>query len=416
MSRQISDNPFCRSRRFAGKRVHLGVTGSIACYKSADLLRALLNIGITVSATLSACAREFITPMLIRALGAEPVYSDMFARDTVFGHLAPGRTADCLLVAPASADMLAKMANGLADDMLSAQFLAFEGNCAIAPAMNPRMWRSPATVANVETLTKRGVVIIPPGIGKTACGEEGQGRLADLPQIYLTCLKMLSTQDLRGFKTLITMGPTREPWDSVRFWSNPSSGLMGTALATAAWLRGAEVTALCGPGVDYFLPDDIDCLKVTSAKEMFAKARQLWPQMNLGIFCAAVSDFAPERPAEPSNKISKADLGEKFLLEFRRNPDILATLSNERSNDQKILGFAAETGSDLEALVPLAKIKLVRKNADIIAANMVNGATCAFGAIETGMAIVDKNGTQEVWPSQPKADIAWDLLTWLLKI
>lgn len=415
VSSQAGANPFCQSSRFAGINVHLGISGSIACYKAADLLRTFLKIGINVSATLTSGAREFITPMLIRAVGAEPVYSEMFQLEGVFAHLEPGQRADCMLLAPASANLLSRLAQGAAADMLAAQFLAFTGPVVIAPAMNPRMWAHAATQANVELLRARGAYFVGPGQGLTACGETGTGRLADLSEIFLATLKALSPNDMSGLKVLVTMGPTREYWDGVRFWSNPSTGKMGAALATSAWLRGANVTALCGPGVNIALPQAIHKISVGSAREMYTEAGDLWPQMDMGLFCAAVADFAPV-PLEMDIKVKKEGMGETFELAFKRNPDILASLAQNRRPQQKVLGFAAEIGQDLPSLLPLVKAKLVKKQSDIVAGNLVNEGSGAFGADLNSMVVVDKKGREEIWSQQPKADIAWELLTWLLTI
>lgn len=413
MSSQIIDNPFASSHAFEGKQIHLGISGSVACYKICDLLRAFLNIGLNISATLSAGAKEFISPLLVKALGAEPVYGEMFDSAEVFGHLEPGRKADCMLIAPASADMLAKMAYGLCADMLSAQFVAHSGPNVIAPAMNPRMWANAATQANISLLVSRGSRLVEPKIGKTACGEVGKGPLADLCEIFLVCLKALTIQDMANLNVLVTLGPTREYWDSARFWSNPSSGKMGAALATAAWLRGASVTAICGPGIQAYLPMHIERIEVENAEQMLAVATRKWPAMDIGLFCAAVADFKPV-PAGNNIKVKKDAVAQEFDLKFRRNPDILATIAQHGT--KKILGFAAEATPDMESLLPLAKAKLIRKNANLIAANRINGEKSAFGADEDAMAIVDKSGRQEIWPAKAKADVAWDLLSWLLQI
>lgn len=408
-------NPFYQTTRYADKKLHLGISGSIACYKTVELLRSFLKLGIRVSATLTSGAREFITPLLIRAAGASPVYGEMFQLDEVFSHLEPGRNTDCMLLAPASANLLARLAQGAATDMLSAQFVAFSGPVVIAPAMNPRMWIHAATQANAGLLRERGACFVGPDEGVTACGETGEGRLADLQEIFLATLGALSPKDMAGLKVLVTMGPTREYWDGVRFWSNPSSGKMGSALATAAWLRGATVTALCGPGVDIALPRGVHVINVGSAGEMFEAAAGLWPQMDMGLFCAAVADFYPV-PLARERKIKKEDIEEMFELEFRRNPDILATLARNRRPQQKILGFAAEIVLDLPELLPLARAKLVKKRSDVLAGNRVNEGEGAFGSDLDSMAVVDKNGREEIWGPQPKADIAWELLTWLLNI
>lgn len=419
MSYDISQNPFALSSKFSVYKIHLGITGSIACYKAIELLRAFVKMQIGVSATLTSAARHFVSPLLFRSLGASHVYhSEMFEdEDDVFGHLEPGQNMRAMLIAPASANSMAKLANGFADDMLSAQALAFSGKIILAPAMNPRMWANAATSANMEILKQRGYIIVDPGTGGTACGDEGKGRLAELPEIFLNTLYALAPKDMAGVKVLVTLGPTREPWDGVRFLSNPSSGRMGSALATAAWLRGAEVTAICGPGISIYLPERVKRINVNTASEMFAAADNVWPQMNMGMFSAAVSDFAPARPPQGDKiKIKKAGAGDDFAIKLNKNPDILATLSGKRGSGQKILGFAAEIAPDMDALLPLAQLKLNGKNADIIAANRVNADSSTFGSDEGSMAIVDKNGIEEIWGAQSKADIAWDLCSWLLRL
>ena len=297
--------PVDQLTRLVNKRLHLGVCGSVACCRAADLLRAWRALDLHVSVTLTPGARQFVTPLLFAALGAAPVYTDMFTPgEDVFAHLEPGQHAHALVVAPASADALARLAHGAANDMLAAQALAFDGPLVLAPAMNPRMWAHPATQANAALLQERGAQIVRPGCGGTACGDQGEGRLAPLTDIFLAGLRALAPQDMAGKKVLVTLGPTREAWDGVRYWSNPSTGLMGAALAVCAWLRGAAVTAVCGPGVSYALPRDLDRRDVTNAREMHAVAAALWPGMDMGIFTAAVADFSP-KPLGP-HKFKKA--------------------------------------------------------------------------------------------------------------
>lgn len=411
----MSANPFLHSDKFAGKRLHLGVTGSVACYKAAELLRKFLAMEMAVSVTLTAAAEKFVSPLLFESLGAQPVYKTMFADENIFAHLEPGDVADCMLVAPASANFLAKMANGLADDLLSCQYVAFQGPVLAAPAMNPRMWAHAATQKNIASLIACGVEIIEPGIGKMACGSEGQGRLAELEEIFLLVLRRLSPSDMAGKHVLVTLGPTREPWDGVRFWSNPSSGKMGSALATAAWLRGAAVTAICGPAEHVFLPAGVQRINVQTAAEMFAQAEQLWPNVDMAAFCAAVADFAP-MPLSNNVKIHKSELPSEFTVNFSRNCDILATLANNSKGKRKILGFAAEMASSPDEMAACARKKLLAKNADLLACNSIDPASSSFGASQTAMAIVDKNDNAEFWPTRSKADLAWDLWSWLLKI
>ncbi len=410
--------PFGQSTHFANSRLHLGVCGSVACCKAPELLRAWRALGIHVSVTLTSGAQRFVTPLLFESLGAAPVYADMFAPgQEVFAHLEPGQHAQALVLAPASADALSRLAAGAASDLLSAQALAFDGPLILAPAMNPRMWAHPATRANTALLRERGARLVAPACGGTACGDQGEGRLAELPEIFLAVLQALAPQDMAGKKVLVTLGPTREAWDGVRFWSNPSSGLMGAALAICAWLRGAEVTAVCGPGGAALLPQGVHRCEVCGARDMFEAARDLWPGMNMGMFAAAVADFSPIPLG--ARKFKKSEAPEGFSIAFTPNPDILQTLAAARRNGpdaQKILGFAAECAPSTEALLPLARAKLARKKADLLAANQINAPACGFCSPTNSMAVVDAHGREEIWPSQSKADVAWELCSWLLRI
>lgn len=410
-------NPFHGSTRFVGKKIHLGVTGSVAAYKSLDLLRNFLKLQIRVSACLTAAAEKFVSPLLFRSLGAEPSYGPLFSDADVFAHLRPGQEADAMLVAPATANFMAKAARGLADDMLSAQILAFSGPKVFAPAMNPRMWENPATTQNARILKERACAIVEPATGASACGETGQGKLADLQEIFLATLKALAPADMASLKVMATIGPSREMWDGARFFSNASSGKMGCALATCAWLRGAEVCAICGPGVDIYLPSEIRRVNVESAVDMFEAAKKIWPQMDWGIFCAAVADFAPARPENADDvKLKKTDFADSFEITMKRNPDILASLAATRSANQKVLGFAAEITPDLAGLAPLAYKKLQGKKADLLAANRINAGDGSFGASTSSMLAVDKNGLEESWTAMGKADLAWELCSWLLRL
>lgn len=399
---------------FLGCRAHLGVTGSIAAYKALDLLRRLQKAGCTVSATLTASAQRFVTPLSFQALGAAPVYSEMFGpaegAGGPFGHLEPGRTAELLVIAPATANILAKLANGLADDMLSCQALAFPGPVVVAPAMNPNLWAAPATRENMDRLRGRGVVCVGPVAGEVACGDQGKGRLAETEDILAACLRALSPQDLAGRKVLVSLGPTREPWDPVRFWSNASSGLMGAALAVAAWLRGAEVTAVCGP-VGLRLPEGIRRIDVGTAREMFEACTGLWPDMDTACMTAAVADFRPEPFGD--KKFKKDALPDDGLsIRFLANPDILRTLGEHKRTDQTLIGFAAET----QALGPQARKKLKAKNLDIVVANRVDKPGSGFGGAENTVTVLDCKGRLEQWPSLPKTEVAWRVWDLLLQL
>ena len=401
--------------RLHNARLHLGVAGSIACYKSCDLLRHLLAMGIHVSATLTPGARQFVSPLLFSALGAMPVYTELFSDTEPFAHLEPGQNCQALLVCPASASLMARMAQGQASDMLSAQILAFPGPVAIAPAMNTNMWHNRATRDNVAVLERRNVTIIQPDAGELACGTQGQGRLAAMPELLPHALKLLTEQDMAKETVLVTMGPTREPWDGVRFWSNPSTGIMGACLALCSWIRGARVHAIAGPGITKALLPPLPGLElhsVTTAGSMYEATASLWDSASLGFFSAAVADFSPVPYGR--EKFKKAGSQDGFTVAFTPNKDILKAMSSRRREGQKLLGFAAETAPDMQALMELARIKRAGKGIDVLAANMVNTRDTGFGAATNAMAVTDKNGREEIWPLMSKADVAWDLCTWLL--
>ncbi|MDD2966035.1 MAG: bifunctional phosphopantothenoylcysteine decarboxylase/phosphopantothenate--cysteine ligase CoaBC [Desulfovibrionaceae bacterium] len=394
---------------FKGKHLHVGVAGSVAAYKLCDIVRAWGKAGLHCSATLTEGAQHFISPLTFQALGAMPVYSSLFDGEDIFAHLAPGQQAQACIIAPATADVLCRLAQGAASDMLSAQCLAFDGALVIAPAMNPRMWAHPATQANVATLQARGAHFVLPAEGSTACGETGQGKLADSREIYLAALRALAPQDMSGQKVLVTMGATREAWDGVRYWTNPSTGIMGASLAIAAYMRGATVHAVCGNAP--WLPQDIIRHNVSSAQSMFAAADALWDDMDMGLFTAAVADFSPIPFGAEKFKKEGAEQG--FSVQFRPNPDILRTLSLRRKPHQKVLGFAAETAQNLAACV---HTKLERKKAHIIVGNRVNEAGSGFGAGTNSVLVADCTGREEQWPLQSKPDVAWGLCSWLLSL
>ena len=397
---------------FMGKRVHLGVTGSIAAYKALDLLRVLQEADCLVSATLTGACTKFVTPLSFEALGASPVYTSMFdespGSDTAFGHLEPGQIADVMVIVPASANTIAKLAFGLADDMLSCQALAFPGPKLVAPAMNPRMWEAPATQRNWNMLGELGFIRIQPDSGSVACGDIGTGRLAPMEEILTATLKALSPQDLSGKKVLVTLGPTREPWDAVRFWSNPSSGTMGACVAMAAHLRGADVTVVAGP-TNLTFPTDISLVSVRTAQQMFDACVDLWPGMDMACLTAAVADYHPVPFGDTKFK-KQTSAGNGITVEFETNPDILKTLGESKKDGQLLMGFAAETGNLKEE----AARKLEAKNLDLIAANDISKAGSGFGVPTNQMLVLDKSGRLETWPQLAKTEVAWRLWDHLL--
>jgi len=346
-------------------------------------------------------------PLSFEALGAEKVYTSMWDGASAFGHLEPAEEARCLVIAPATANTLARLAHGLADEILSAQALAFTGPMVIAPAMNPRLWNAPATQENVRVLQSRGAMLVEPECGSMACGDVGQGRLAGLTDVVAHVLKALTRQDMAGLTVLVTLGPTREFFDPARYWSNPSTGLMGASLAVAAWLRGATVNVVHGP-VDLWLPGETRRYGVETAARMFEACMDLWPSQDVGLMTAAVSDFSPV-PFGPE-KFKKSALGDAPLrIDFSVNPDILRTLGSHKNANQKLLGFCAETGD----LATHAAKKLGEKNCDMMVANSIAIAGSAFAQPTNQVYVLDRAGRSEAWPRLGKAEVAWRLLEWL---
>lgn len=397
------DIPF-RFPIFNNSRVHLAVCGSVAAYKSLDLMRVLIKQGIHTSVSLTASGSRFIPPLNFSALGAAPVYGELFSeQESPYDHLLPGQVCDAFALVPASANTIAKIANGVSDTMVTAQALAFDKPLIFAPAMNPKMWYHPSTVRNVATLRADGHGFVLPELGAVACGEHGVGKLASIDTIYWHILRAVAASkqlnDLSGKKVMVTLGPTREQWDGVRYWSNLSTGHMGVALATAAWLRGAEVFAVHG-SISFDLPAGITRYPVLSASGMFEAASSLWEHMDYGIFSAAVADFAPKPFG--MEKFKKSSSASGFSLEFTPNKDILATLGERKQAHQRIVGFAAETSNVLEN----AKDKLVRKNADIIVGNKIGDSGSGFGAV-TNDAFIVKNADSYELPRMEKSSLAW---------
>ncbi len=400
--------------QFYGKHVHLGVTGSVAAFKSLEICRELFNYGIEASVTLTKAASNFITAFSFESLGASPVYREMFSRQNpTFAHLEPSESAQAFLIAPATANSIAKLAHGLADDMLSCQALAFSGPILLAPAMNPHLWSATATQENLHKISARGDLIISPQQGRVACGHTGQGKMSTVPEIVFRALRAVSVQDMKDQNVLITLGATREYFDPVRFWSNPSSGKMGAALAVAAWLRGADVHCICGNNQTW-LPEGIASYPVSTAKQMYEKTLELWPKSDMACLCAAVSDYRPEEFLTEKWKKQTNQQNQDFLdLRLVSNPDILRTLGERKNNSQKLIGFAAE--SDIDLYSPM-QYKLDRKNLDLIVSNRIDQADVGFGSNKNQVQLLDKDLNYHKLPVLNKADIAWKIWDWILKI
>jgi phosphopantothenoylcysteine decarboxylase/phosphopantothenate--cysteine ligase len=401
---------------FQGRCLHLGVSGSVAAYKAVELMRLWQRGGIEVSVTLTEAAARFISPLTFASLGAQCVSTHIFdERESgpPFAHLAPGEVCDAFVIAPATATTLARLAYGMADEILSAQALAFPDPLVLAPAMNPRMWNNSVTQANARLLASRGHILVGPDHGVAACGETGTGKLADVEEIYYAGLRALCRKacgsDLSGRSVLVTLGSTREAWDGVRYWTNPSTGHMGACLACAAWLRGAETHVVAGPGA-VRLPSAIRRTDVTSAREMYAAARDIWPSMDAGIFTAAVADFSPMPLG--AHKFKKTGAEQGFSIAFTPNPDILRELASTKKPGQRVLGFAAET-NDLEQNT---RAKVRSKGADIIVGNRVGLPGSGFASPTNEVFVVDASEREEAWPELPKPDVAWRLLNWLFSL
>ena len=410
-------------KKHAQNHIHLGVCGSIAAYKSLELMRAFLKCNIHVSVTLTPSAEKFVQALSFEALGASKVYKQLFQGEMPFDHLEPSRLADAMVIAPASATTIARLAHGFGDEMLACQALAFDGPILIAPAMNPKMWTNPATNANIETLLERGYFLTEPETGLVACKEEGQGRLARFEKIYYDALALITEQDLVGKKILITLGPTAEKWDAVRIWTNNSTGGMGTAFAITAWLRGAEVYVAAGPNQQYF-PEDMrmHVFPVTSADEMYEKCHDLWHSMDYGIFTAAVADFKPDAGINQdeentgffqSKKFKKEEHRNGFDIHFSPNQDILKSIGQIKKPHQKLMGLSAESGSQIHELAQAVRQKLLTKNCDIVVGNFISEA---MGKKSNKVYVADKNNIEEEWGTMSKADLAWDLLSYLESI
>ncbi|WP_121496843.1 bifunctional phosphopantothenoylcysteine decarboxylase/phosphopantothenate--cysteine ligase CoaBC, partial [Pseudomonas aeruginosa] len=352
-------------QRLYRKRIVLGVGGGIAAYKSAELVRRLRDQGAEVRVVMTQGGREFITPLTLQALSGHPVHTDLLdpAAEAAMGHIELARWADLVLIAPATADLMARLVQGVANDLLTTLVLATDAQIALAPAMNQAMWRDTATQANAELLRQRGFHLFGPAAGSQACGDVGLGRMLEAEELAQRAADCFQRQALTGVHVLITAGPTQENIDPVRYITNHSSGKMGFALAEAAVEAGARVTLVTGP-VHLPTPDRVQRVDVVSARDMLAACEAAMP-CDLLIASAAVADYRPEVVA--AHKLKKDPTsGEGLLLQLVRNPDILATLA-QREDRPFSVGFAAET----ENLLDYAARKLKDKNLDLIVANDV---------------------------------------------
>lgn len=392
-----------------GKLITLGVTGSIAAYKAAELASLLSKAGADVHVIMTASAQKFVAPATFATLTGNPVQTDLFAGTDGLGgaggpllpHIELAK-ADLLVVAPATANILAKAAHGLADDLLSAALLAAPGPVLFCPAMNVHMYRNPATQANLAALKKYGHHVLEPGKGPLACGETGEGRLPEPPEIVAEIARLLGpAKDLQGLSVLVTAGGTREPIDPVRFLSNRSSGKMGYALAGAAAARGADVTLVTAPTA-LAVPGGVKAVLVETAQQMFEAVLEHFPRADIVIKAAAVADYRPARTA--AQKIKKE--GETLVIELVKNPDILLELGRLKKPGQVLVGFAAET----ENLLANARRKLEEKNVDLLVANDVIRPGAGFGADTNLVKLIYRDGRVVDLPLMKKTELAHRIL------
>jgi phosphopantothenoylcysteine decarboxylase / phosphopantothenate---cysteine ligase len=393
-------------------KIALGVSGGIAAYKAAEVVRLLQDRGVRVQVIMTRAAQEFVRPLTFAALSGEKVITEMFSEgssepniDSAVEHIAVAQSIDALLVAPATADTLAKFAQGIANDFLSTLYLATTAPVIVAPAMNVNMWEHPATKANLENLRSRGVHVVEPGSGYLACGMVGAGRLADPEEIVAATLTKLGVAaDFRGETVLITAGPTYEAIDPVRFLGNRSSGKMGYAIAEAALRRGARVILVSGPTA-LKPPSAAEVISVESAQQMREAVLQHFDSATTVIMTAAIADYRPAQVAEQKIKRKAA-----MTLELQPTADVLAELGKRRAG-QVLIGFAAETENTLEN----ARGKLIRKNADAIVLNDVSNPQIGFSSDRNAVTIISRDEVIEV-PESSKFEVAQRVLDTVVRI
>ncbi len=394
---------------FAGKKIVIGVSGSIAAFKVAGWVSDLAKEEASVTVVMTASAAEFVTPLTFAALSGNDVHTGMFGRgqDDPMAHISLGRDADLILIAPATANIIAKLACGIADDLLTTTVLATRAKVLICPAMNSRMYSHPATQKNLKSLKGLGYSIIDPACGKMACKEEGEGRLPEWDGVKEQLAQWLSPRDFHGVKVMVTAGPTREPLDPARFLSNRSSGKMGYALAQAACRRGAQVLLISGPN-SLTCPPGVTLLKIQTAREMYDAVLAHAANSSVIIKAAAVADYRPETVYE--HKVKKEKITRELILE--RNPDILLELGKRKKAGQILVGFAAESTNLMEE----GQRKFLSKNLDLIAVNDISGDSTGFEVESNQILVISASGA-EMLPHTSKlhsADLLLDRVHLLL--
>ncbi len=387
----------------AGKKIVLGISGSIAAYKAAMLTRLLVKAGAEVQVLMTPSATHFISPLTLSTLSKKPVHTEVIAEESWNNHVELGLWADAYLIAPATANTLARLANGICDTILQAVYLSARCPVFLAPAMDVDMWHHPSTQANLQRLLSYGNHLIPVGKGELASGLEGEGRLAEPEEIVARLESFFGkSQDMKGRQVMITAGPTYEAIDPVRFIGNHSSGKMGIALAEALLARGAKVILILGPSHQKLAHPHLQLIRVTSAEEMYSEALEYFPACDAAIMAAAVADYRPDKVAD--EKIKKS--GDTLELRLVKNPDIAANLGRLKKEGQTLVGFALET-TNAEAN---ARDKLQRKNLDFIVLNSLGDPGAGFGTDTNKITIFAEDNKVQHFELKPKKAVAHDII------
>ena len=390
-----------------GKKILLGITGSIAAYKSVFFVRLLVKAGAEVKVIMTKGAKDFVTPLTFSTLSKNNVLSDLFDEETWANHVLLGRWADAMVIAPASCNTIAKMANGLCDNLLLAVYLSSKAPVLIAPAMDEDMWQHPATQKNIDILNRNGDAFLPVNKGELASGFTGEGRMAE-PEEMIKYLQDFfeKKKNLKGKKALVTAGPTYEAIDPVRFISNHSSGKMGVAIADELYKQGADVNLVLGPSA--IKPESgIKLERVTSAEQMYIACMRNFSTYDIVVMAAAVADYSPRTIY--NKKIKKKS--EEFSLELKKTKDILSEAGKRKSEKQTLVGFALETNDEKENAIK----KLKQKNADLIILNSMNDKGAGFGVETNRITIFDKNRKEYKFSMKTKKEVAQDIVNTIIK-
>jgi phosphopantothenoylcysteine decarboxylase/phosphopantothenate--cysteine ligase len=394
---------------FKGKKILLGITGSIAAYKSIYLVRLLVKAGAEVKVIITPSAKDFVSSLTLSTLSKNPVMTDLFDEQSWSNHVMLGRWADVMLIAPLSCNTLAKMANGQCDNLLLATYLSVTCPVVVAPAMDEDMWHHPATKANLLRIASFGNKIIPVEKGDLASGLYGDGRMAEPENIFTYIAdNFFLTGPLKSKKAIVTAGPTYEPLDPVRFIGNHSSGKMGVAIANELYNRGAEVTLILGPSQVEFSTNGISLVRVTTAEQMYNACQKVFDKADIAIMAAAVADYSPVTTAK--EKIKKKEDG--LTVELAKTKDILKSLGEKKKTGQILVGFALETTD--EKANALEKLK--RKNADMIVLNSLNDAGAGFGHDTNKITIFERGGEEFNFDSKSKTEVAKDIVDTMIRL